>query len=76
MYARLKLARNKERGWIMLYWALVFFIVAIIAGILGFTGVAVAATEIAKVLFFLFLVVFIVFLILGLVRGRGPPPPL
>lgn len=60
----------------MLYWALVFFIVAIIAGIFGFTGIMVAAGGIAKILFFLFLVIFLVFLILGLITGRGPPPPL
>jgi uncharacterized membrane protein YtjA (UPF0391 family) len=36
----------------MLYWALVFLIVAIIAAIFGFGGVAVAAAGIAKLLFF------------------------
>jgi uncharacterized membrane protein YtjA (UPF0391 family) len=35
----------------MLYWALVFLIVAIIAAIFGFGGVAVAAAGIAKLLF-------------------------
>jgi uncharacterized membrane protein YtjA (UPF0391 family) len=54
----------------MLYWALVFFVVAIIAAILGFGGIAAGAESIARVLFFLFLVVFAVSLILGL-RGRG-----
>ena len=44
----------------MLYWALVFLIVAIIAAIFGFGGVAVAAAGIAKLLFFIFLVVFII----------------
>ena len=38
----------------MLYWALVFLIVAIIAAIFGFGGVAVAAAGIAKLLFFIF----------------------
>ena len=54
----------------MLYWALVFLIVAIIAAIFGFGGVAVAAAGIAKLLFFIFLVVFIITLITGLTR-RG-----
>jgi uncharacterized membrane protein YtjA (UPF0391 family) len=53
----------------MLYWALVFFIVAIIAAVFGFGGIAAGAESIARVLFFLFLVVFAVSLIMGL-RGR------
>lgn len=52
----------------MLYWALVFFIVALVAGVLGFGGIAAAATDIARILFFIFLVIFLVTLILGLVR--------
>ena len=44
----------------MLYYALVFLIVAIVAGLLGFGVVAFAAAGIAKVLFFLFLVAFLV----------------
>ena len=35
----------------MLYWALVFLVVALIAGVFGFTGIAVAAAGIAKLLF-------------------------
>jgi len=35
----------------MLYWALMFLVVALIAGVLGFTGVAIAAAGIAKLLF-------------------------
>ena len=49
----------------MLYWALVFFIVAIIAGILGFGVIAGAATDVARVLFFVFLVLLVVSLIAG-----------
>jgi uncharacterized membrane protein YtjA (UPF0391 family) len=52
----------------MLYWALVFFIVALVAGVLGFGGIAVAATDIARILFYIFLVIFLVTLIFGLVR--------
>jgi uncharacterized membrane protein YtjA (UPF0391 family) len=43
----------------MLYWALTFFVVALIAAILGFGGVAIAAASIAKILFFVFLVLFL-----------------
>lgn len=59
----------------MLYWALVFLVVAIIAGALGFRDVAGTATSIAKVLFFLFLILFIVFLVLNLLGGTPPPTP-
>jgi uncharacterized membrane protein YtjA (UPF0391 family) len=61
---------GQATGGSMLYWALVFLIVAIIAAIFGFGGVAVAAAGIAKLLFFIFLVVFIITLITGLTR-RG-----
>ena len=54
----------------MLYYALVFFIVALVAGILGFGVVAFAAAEIARVLFFIFLVLFIVSLVAHASRRR------
>jgi uncharacterized membrane protein YtjA (UPF0391 family) len=57
----------------MLYYALIFLVVALIAGALGFGGVASVATSIAQVLFFVFLVLFLVTLITSLVR-RGRPP--
>jgi uncharacterized membrane protein YtjA (UPF0391 family) len=49
----------------MLYWALIFLIVALVAGALGFGVVAGTAAWIAKVLFVVFLVLFIVSLIFG-----------
>ena len=36
----------------MLYWALVFLVIAVVAGLLGFGGVASTAAGIAQVLFF------------------------
>jgi uncharacterized membrane protein YtjA (UPF0391 family) len=54
----------------MLYWALVFFIVAIVAGAFGFFGIAAGAAGIAKILFFVFLVLFLVSLLTGM-RPRG-----
>ena len=51
----------------MLYYALVFFIVAIIAGILGFGVIAGTAAWVAKILFF----VFLIFFVISLIRGRG-----
>lgn len=44
----------------MLYYALVFLVVALIAGVLGFGGIAGASASIAQILFFIFLVLFIV----------------
>ena len=52
----------------MLYWALVFLVVAIVAGLLGFGAVAFAAAGIAKLLFFLFLVLFLVSLVMHVGR--------
>jgi uncharacterized membrane protein YtjA (UPF0391 family) len=58
----------------MLYWAAVFFVIALIAGLVGFTGVAVAAAEAARLVFFIFLVLFIVSLIASMVtRGSSSP---
>ncbi len=59
-----------QRRITMLYWALVFFVVAILAGAFGFFGLAAGAAEIAKILFFVFLVLFIVSLLTGM-RPRG-----
>ena len=54
----------------MLYYALVFFIVAVVAALFGFGGIAAGAVEIAKVLFFIFLVLFLASLVVSLFR-RG-----
>lgn len=52
----------------MLYWAAVFFVIAIVAAVFGFGGVAAGASSIAQILFGLFLLIAVVSLILGLVR--------
>lgn len=54
----------------MLYYAAVFFIIALVAGLLGFGGIAAGASSIAQVLFFIFVVLFLVSLVAGLLR-RG-----
>ena len=51
----------------MLYYALVFLIVAIVAGLLGFGAIAFAAAGMAKILFFVFLILFL----LSLIRRLG-----
>ncbi|MEN9675589.1 MAG: hypothetical protein RIS76_1485 [Verrucomicrobiota bacterium] len=50
----------------MLYWTVVFFVVALVAGGLGFGTLAGNAAVIAKVCFILFIVLFL----LSLIRGR------
>jgi uncharacterized membrane protein YtjA (UPF0391 family) len=57
-------SHNHKEG-IMLWYTIVFLIIAIVAAIFGFGGIATAATGIARVLFFVFLVLFIVSLIFG-----------
>ncbi len=52
----------------MLYYAVVFFIIALIAAVFGFGGIAAGAVEIAKILFFVFLVIAAITFILGLAR--------
>lgn len=52
----------------MLYYSLVFLIVALIAAALGFGGIAGASIGIAKILFFVFIVLFVVSLIFGGIR--------
>lgn len=52
----------------MLYWAVVFFIIALIAGLFGFGNIMAGASGIAQILFFIFLVLFIISLIGQLFR--------
>jgi uncharacterized membrane protein YtjA (UPF0391 family) len=54
----------------MLYWTLVFLVVALVAGALGFTGVASASAGVARIIFGLFLILFLVALIFQ-VLGRA-----
>jgi uncharacterized membrane protein YtjA (UPF0391 family) len=54
----------------LLYWAVVFLVVALVAAALGFGGVAGVAMDGARILFWVAIVLFIVALIGGLFR-RG-----
>ena len=49
----------------MLYWAAVFFVIALLAAVFGFGGIAASAVGVAKVLFFVFLILAVVSLIFG-----------
>ena len=55
----------------MLYWALMFLVVALIAAIFGFGGIASTATGIAQILFVVALVLFLVSLLANFMR-RSP----
>lgn len=52
----------------MLYWALMFLLIALMAGVLGFGVVAFAAAGVAKALFSIFLILFLVSLVSHLSR--------
>jgi uncharacterized membrane protein YtjA (UPF0391 family) len=54
----------------LLKWAFMFFVIALIAAAFGFTGIAAGAESIAKILFYLFLGIFVVLLIADIIVGR------
>jgi uncharacterized membrane protein YtjA (UPF0391 family) len=54
----------------LLYWAVVFLIVALIAAFLGFGGVAGVATESARLLFWV-AIILVVFSFIGGMLHRG-----
>ena len=49
----------------MLYYALVFLVIALVAGLFGFGIISSTAAGIAQILFIVFLVLFLVSLLLG-----------
>jgi uncharacterized membrane protein YtjA (UPF0391 family) len=55
---------------VMLYYAIVFFVIALIAALFGFGGIAAGAAGIAKILFFAFLIIAIVTFLMSLARSR------
>jgi uncharacterized membrane protein YtjA (UPF0391 family) len=55
--------RFSEESIVMLHYAIVFLVIALIAAVLGFGGIAGAAAGIAKILF-----------VVSLVMGRRRPP--
>lgn len=53
----------------MLYWSLVFLVVALVAAVFGFSGIAAASAGIARVLFGLFLILFVVSFVFQLLHA-------
>jgi uncharacterized membrane protein YtjA (UPF0391 family) len=64
LFGGLLLGCSSKEG-AMLYYALIFLVVALIAGALGVSGVASVATNIAYVLFVIALVLFVLHLVTG-----------
>jgi uncharacterized membrane protein YtjA (UPF0391 family) len=54
----------------MLYYAVAFFVIALIAALFGFGGIAAGAVGIAKILFFVFVVMAVATFVVSLLR-RG-----
>lgn len=55
----------------MLYWAAVFFVIALISGVFGFGGLATVSAGVAQLLFFIFLALFVVALIARAIRKQA-----
>jgi uncharacterized membrane protein YtjA (UPF0391 family) len=66
--ARRILASLQSSGGIMLHYAVVFFVIALIAALFGFGGIAAGAASIAKILFVIFLIGAVVSLLIGTTR--------
>ncbi len=56
----------------LLYWALVFLVVALVAGVLGFGGVAQTFAGVARVLFGVFLALFTLSMLAQLLQPDMP----
>ena len=54
----------------MLYWAMVFLVIALAAAMLGFGVVASGAGVVAKVMFFVFMGLFLLALATGMARAQ------
>ena len=59
-----------ETSNIMLSWAFLFLVLAIVASVLGYAGIATAAVDIAKVLFLVFVVLLVVDQVSRLLRKQ------
>jgi uncharacterized membrane protein YtjA (UPF0391 family) len=55
----------------MLYWALMFLVIALLAGLFGFGGIASTATGMAQILFVIALILFVVSLFAGFLRRNS-----
>lgn len=56
----------------MLYWALLFGVLALAAAVFGFGGIASGFASIAQILFFVFLALLVVSFVARALRGQSP----
>jgi uncharacterized membrane protein YtjA (UPF0391 family) len=68
MAPSLRARSNPNPGDPMLYYAAVFFVIALIAAVFGFSGIAAGAAGIAQILFVAFLILAVVGLAIGLLK--------
>jgi uncharacterized membrane protein YtjA (UPF0391 family) len=64
----LPIFQNSVNYNIMLRYALIFFVIAIIAGVLGFGGVAGSMAGIAEIFFYIFVVLLVVSVLMNLLK--------
>lgn len=64
-----KFLHNKEVN--MLYWAAVFFLLAMVSGVVGFSGLAGSSSSVLQIQFFVFMVLGALSLIFGRPVSRG-----
>lgn len=69
--ARRRVAAMIDMEKLVLGWALIFFLLALVAGYFGFFGLAGIAASFAKVLFLIFLVLLIVSFVVRAFRGKS-----
>jgi uncharacterized membrane protein YtjA (UPF0391 family) len=59
-----------SRKFIMLHYAVVFFVIALIAALFGFGGIAASAVSIGKILFIVFAILAVASFLFGLIKKR------
>ncbi|WP_415922106.1 DUF1328 domain-containing protein [Tateyamaria sp. SN6-1] len=64
-------SRTETKGNAMLYWSIMFLIIALVAAVFGFGGIAAASTGVAQILFVLFIILFAITVVVRLLRGRS-----
>lgn len=66
---------QRTKGKLMIRYAVIFLVIALVAALLGFGGLAGMAASIAKILFFVFLVLAAISFLVNLTRGGGSTLP-
>ena len=54
----------------MLYWALIFLLIALVSAVFGFGGIATTAASIAQILFAIALILLLISLVVGFTRRK------